>query len=499
MGIFGHLKKALGDGSITPSAPAVPAGNPPTERSIYQSRQNFGVNFGSLFVLEKYIFGDMYIDGANAELEAISNYVKKNGVEATRNKMEQHWVNYCADSDWEWLKEKGIQSIRIPIGYWTVNGAQFTRGTHFEHVYQVYSNAWNILKTNYIEKAKQYNISVLVDLHALPKGANTGDHSGETFKEPGFWNDHKSIDLAVGVCGFIANDLKGYDNVSGIQIVNESVFSNSPTGQERYYTKACNEIRKYNSDVPIIISDGWWPKQWVEFLEKESHGNIGSLGVVIDDHIYRCFSDDDKCKRVEDIINDLESSVIPEGAPNADFIIGEYSCVLDSQSWNNSHGSNRDDLVKRYGNKQAEVFRKKAKTGTYFWTFKFQHGDGGEWGIVPMINRGCIPPRQVRTREPTKEDFDNAFNNIFEQHKGYWLNQNPNEKYEFWRYQEGFVTAWSDSVAFLKMDNSRIGRVVAWSYSRRLEHIKARGKSKFLWQWDAGFFEALDKFDECFF
>lgn len=498
MGLFGHLKNALNNGSIKDSAPAAPVGGPPTERSIYQSRQNFGVNFGSLFVLEKYIFDEMYVEGGNAECEAIASYARKNGIDATRTKMENHWLNYCSDSDWEWLKSKGIQSIRIPIGYWTVNGGQFTRGTNFESISGVYVNAWNILKDKYINKAKQYNISILVDLHGLPKGANTGDHSGETFKEAGFWNDHKAIDLAVDVCAFIANDLKNYDNVSGLQIVNESVFSNNPSGQERYYRKASNEIRKYNQDIPIIISDGWWPKQWIDFLSRESNGNIGSLGIVIDDHIYRCFSDDDKRKRVEDITNDLPNSVIPEAADNADFIIGEYSCVLDTQSWNNSGNANRDELVKNYGNKQTEVFKRKAKTGTYFWTFKFQNGDGGEWGIVPMIDRGCIPPRNTNLREPSKEDFDNIFNNIFQQHQNYWLSQNPNEKYEFWRYQEGFITAWSDSVAFLKLDNSRIGRVVAWSYARRMEHTKARGNSRFLWQWDAGFFEALNKFEEHF-
>jgi aryl-phospho-beta-D-glucosidase BglC (GH1 family) len=496
MGLFGDIKKAMGNSqSISPAAPAAPPGQAPTERAIYQSRQNFGVNFGSLFVLEKYIFDEMFIDGAGVELDAIKNYVNKNGIAETRNKMEQHWLNYCSDNDWAWLKEKGIQSVRIPIGYWIVSGGLFTKGTSFESISSVYINAWNIFKQHYIEKAKAYQISILVDLHALPKGANTGDHSGEWFNEAGFWRDNHTIDLAVSICTFIARDLKNYDNISGIQIVNESVFDNDAVGQKKYYTQAINAIRYENLDVPVVISDGWWTDQWIKFLNKSSKGNSGNLGIVIDDHIYRCFSADDKKKRVEQIINDLHHTVLNGLSEEADILIGEYSCVLDTHSWDNSKGVSRDEKVREYGNRQVEIFKDKAKAGFYFWTYKFQNGDGGEWGLCPMIDRGCIPTRNSFASLPSQQDFDAIFNEAFQNHINYWRSQNPNEKYEFWRYQEGFITAWNDAATFANFNNSRIGRIVAWKYTRRDEHIKARGNNRFLWQWDAGFQEALDRFN----
>lgn len=498
MGFFHHLKETFSDNSsVTPSSPAAPLGGPPNEKSIYQSRQNFGVNFGSLFVLEKYIFDEMYIDGASVELDAIKNYVNKFGIDNTRAKLEQHWLNYCTDNDWAWLKNHGIQSIRIPIGYWAIADGYFTPGTSFEKISLVYSNAWKIFKQYYIEKAKQYQISILVDLHALPKGANTGDHSGEWFKEAGFWNDSNSINRAVDICSFIAKDLKQYDNISGIQIVNESVFSNEPKGQENYYIKAINAIRKENLDIPIVISDGWWADQWVKFLNKISNNNLGSLGVVIDDHVYRCFSDDDKNKNVDEIINNLESTVLAGLSSAADFIIGEYSCVLDSETWNKSKNVNRDNKVREFGNKEIQIFKQRANTGSYFWTFKFQHGDGGEWGLVPMINKAAIPPRNTRVNLPSEDTFNRIFNENFQNHINYWKSQNPNEKYEGWRYQEGFITGWNDALSFAKFDNSRIGRITSWTFARRSEHIRARGNSKFVWQWDAGFYEAISRFNSC--
>lgn len=493
--MFDHLKQKLGVSSITPSAPAAPRGAAPNSRSIYQSRQNFGVNFGSLFVLEKFIYDEMFIDNATVELDAILNNINRNGMDNTRNQMENHWKMYCSDDDWNWLRENGVQSIRIPIGYWTVNGGYFAKGFSFERVSPIYQNAWKIFIDYYVKKAQAYNISILVDLHAVPKGANTGDHSGEVFSRAGFWNDSHAIQRAIDVVSFIARDLKQYDNISGIQIVNESSFDNEAKGQKYYYSEAINAIRKEDKDIPIMISDGWWADQWVKFLANKSSGDIGTLGVVIDDHVYRCFSDDDKKKSVDQIITDLNSSVLTNLSYGADFIIGEYSCVLDGSTWNKSQGCNRDDKVREYGNKEIALFNQRAKTGSYFWCYKFQHGDGGEWGFRPMVSRGCIPCRKTRIdRLPNQTDYENYLNTAFESHSNYWNSQNPKEKFEHWRFKEGFITGWADCLEFAKFQNSRIGRVVAWQTARRNEHVRARGNSRFVWQWDHGFQEALNLF-----
>lgn len=494
MGFLDDIKRAVKGESLTQALPAAPLGKEPSVKSIYQSRQNFGVNFGSLFVFEKYIFDDIFIDNTSFELDAIKALIKRDGSESTRLKLEKHWKSYCSDEEWNWLKQRGVQSIRIPIGYWVVNNGNFTKGTSFEKVREVYQNAWNILKSHYIEKAKDYKISVLVDLHALPKGANTGDHSGEKFEEPGFWSSHDAIKLAVEVCRFMGQDLQQYDNVSGIQIVNESVFDEQAKGQMKYYTKAINAIRDVNGEVPIIISDGWWPDQWVKFLEEKTNKKIGASGVVIDHHVYRCFSENDRSKTPDAIINELNGSVLSGLSAEADFIIGEYSCVLDTNTWKKCNVK-REDKVQEFGQRQSQIFKERAKTGYYFWTFKFEHGDGGEWGFKPMIERSCIPSRPVSIQTPLQNDYENIFNEHYRNHQTYWQSQNPQESYEFWRYREGFVTAWADAVAFARFDNSRIGRVVAWKQARLEEHIRARGDSKFIWQWLAGFHEALSYFN----
>lgn len=491
--MFDKLKKSGWFGGSIPACEFdTPIGSKPSEKTIYQYRQNFGVNFGSLFVLEKYIYGDMFIENTGVELDAIKKCVKKDGVDKTREKLENHWNTYCTDDDWRWLKSKGVQSVRIPIGYWMVDGAKFADGTSFDKLSKVYVNAWNILIEKYIKKAAQYHISILVDLHAVPKGANTGDHSGEKFTKPKFWDSSKWISHTCTMLSFMAKELAKYDNVSAIQVVNEAPFYDDPSYPGKYYRNAIQKIREENTTIPIVISDGWWPGGCVNWLNK--YGGSGKLGVVIDDHVYRCFSDEDKQKCAGDLISGLEHTVLPDNVGDqADFIIGEYSCVLDSQTWDKTQ-DDRSEKVKEYGRKQVETFKTKADTGCYFWCYKFQYGDGGEWGFRPMVESGSIPTRNESVSLPSDGQFQDTLNNLLSQHEQYWNSQNPNEHYEHWRYKEGFTTAWQDCMEFAKFDNSRIGRICAWKEGRRNQHIQSKGSSGFLWEWDQGFQKALDIF-----
>lgn len=490
---------AIDKESLRAAGPAAPVGKPPTKKAIYQNRYNFGVNFGSLFVLEKFIFDKFFIDDTNTELDAIKAYQEKNGSETTRKDLEDHWNNFVTDQDWQWLKSKGVTAVRIPIGYWHVNGGLFASDTDFSSVAGLYKNAWVIFK-NIVRQAKEHEIGVLVDLHALPGGANTAEHSGCSLKKADFWKTKKYEKIALSILEFLADDLKNEENLVGIQIVNESEFDNTAASQKHYYTKAVKHIRKINKEIPIVISDGWWADQWVKWVtENEQDLKNQSVGVVIDDHVYRCFSDSDKAKSPEQIIKDLDGDLLTNLSGEADIIVGEYSCVLDGASWDKA-GGDRNQLVKQYGNELSRLFFQRARAGSYFWTFKFEHGDGGEWGFVPQVETGAIPSRPTQvTKLPSDDEVNKILENELNQHSQYWDNQNKNEKYEHWRYKEAFITAWSDAKEFSNFNGSTIGRLSAWKSARRNEHINHRNNSKFLWEWDQGFDKAISVFHQVAF
>lgn len=437
----------------------------PTRQQILRYRRQFGVNFGSLFLQEKFIF-DRFFGPYGTEFEGMSQYLSDHGLEQTKQDLEQHWRSYANDDDWHWLKDHGVTTIRVPLGYWHV-GEQFTTGTPFEKLARVYKAAWPVFK-ELVQKANEYDIGVIFDLHSLPGGANTAEHSGIPLKAAGFWTSHPYQTLALELLSFVAQELKPFENVTGIQVVNEAEFSNDAKHQKRYYSNVIKTIRAIDHSVPLIISDGWWTGQWCEWVQK----NCPS-GVIIDAHVYRCFSDSDKNKSAERITNDLDDDCLKD--VTVDVIVGEYSCVLDGQTWDK--GGDRDQLVKRYGQKQSQLFHQRA-LGSFFWTYKFQHGDGGEWGFRPMVERGCVGAYKV--------EIGGDLDKLYAEHCQYWDSQGGN--YEHWRYKDGFTRGQRDAEAFAKFGSAVGSR--AWIQSRLHEHIKEKGKGQ-VWEWEQGYKRAV--------
>lgn len=475
-------------------------GDNPTKREIYQSRNNYGVNIGSCFVNEKWIFDNIFIEDTDCELAAVKASIKKLGKKDAQKKFEDHWSGFMSNDDWKWLQDQQVTSVRVPLGYWHIDGGAYTKGTKFEDYASNYAHAWKIFKSHFIEPAAKHNISVLVDVHGLPGGANGADHSGEkTSGSADFWEDFSAQLLILDAFKFIAKDLKGYENIAGIQVVNESEWSDDAKRQKQFYAAAINLIREEDDEIPVIISDGWNPHQWVHWVQ-EKQSKTGYLGIVVDHHVYRCFSDDDKNKSPQKIITDLQNDVLTnlnDDGKGVDFMVGEYSCVMDGQSWDKEGANNhRDQLVIDYGNKQVDVISKKATFGSYFWTYKFQSGNGGEWDFKTMSDKGAIksPLNTKGKNAPDKSKFEEILERSYKSHSEYWDNANSKEKYEHERYKDGFNAAWADSIQFFKFDNSLIGRKEAWKLANLEQHKKEKGDLKHVWEFEQGYDAGLAEF-----
>ena len=490
MGIVNRLKQQFEHPHIVNPAKALHVARPPSPiksqadtsidaRTIYRNRFNNGVNLGSLFVLEPWIFDSKLNEfGGNCELEHINNICQKTSPNDAIQRLQNHYTEYINRIDWKWLSDVAhVTALRVPVGYWHVNNGFFTDGLPFQPLKQIYeqSKPWDMLKS-LIEKANQYNIGILVDIHGLPGGANTDSHSGETSGNACFFSTSKYVNTMIeNVIPFIVSDLSlRYENIIGIQVVNEAKFDE----------KAIRTINQIDPGLPIVISDGWWPQQWADWLEKKKFDTL----VVIDSHVYRCFSDEDKSQSAEQIINNLSQSVnFP--ANKADFVVGEFSCVLDEQTWSKTNGD-RQEWAKKFGNEQINVFRNVASWGWFFWTLQFQWGDGGEWGFVPQVNNGAIP---VRNKSSISID-PVRIQEIISEHVKYW--NGKGDRFEHERFEAGIKQAAEDIQNFDHFDHSRIGRIRSWMITRRAQHIQQYGDSEFIWEWEQGYQRGISEFNQ---
>lgn len=159
--------------------------------------------------------------------------------ENARAVLEHHWDTFITRSDLEYLASIGINTVRLPIGYWNL-GPVFCQGTDFEPVGDVYRNSWlRILRT--INWAAELDIGVLVDLHGAPGSQNGQSHSGISTGKANLFNDPYNIRKTIDILVYLAQQFATVTNVVGIQILNEPVNVKQLTSFCRWFLYGCFE------------------------------------------------------------------------------------------------------------------------------------------------------------------------------------------------------------------------------------------------------------------
>lgn len=155
--------------------------------------------------------------GAQAsELDIASGWGSVAGAQAV---LERHWDTFITESDFQYLAGIGINTVRLPIGYWTL-GPTFTDGTAFEGVAQAYTNCWpRVVRA--INQAARSNIGVLIDMHGAVGSQNGQPHSGISDGQTHLFDDPDNMDKTIAALKFMMGQLSSVNNVVGIQILNE--------------------------------------------------------------------------------------------------------------------------------------------------------------------------------------------------------------------------------------------------------------------------------------
>jgi len=354
-------------------------------------------------------------------------------------------------------------------------------------------------------------------MHALPGGANGDIHSGTSSGRAELWGNQANLDLAQRCLVFMAQEVRGgLDGVVGIQLCNEAV-TGAP-GMYQWYDSVISAIAQVDPSIPVYISDAWDLNTALNYVDgKNRTTNINTWNpTVVDTHKYYTFSDADKAQSPQQIIaripgelNELtgkEGDVFTHGA--AQLIVGEYSCVLDGQTWSRVSPADKPGLVQQFGRAQSQRWQQKAG-GSYFWTYKMDWMDGGEWGFAEQTkNANILPPPNlllsaddVRARADTaqaqrQQRKDAATAN----HTNYWNSTAPGATFEHWRFGAGWDVGFSDALAFfvVKVDGGlqgpgadKIGCLDLWVRKREAESGQA---GQFVWEWEQGFRQGVGDF-----
>lgn len=152
----------------------------------------------------------------SAEIDIASGW---GSVENARAVLERHWDTFINQTDFDYLAKIGINTVRLPIGYWSL-GPTFVTGTPFEPYASVYTNAWpRVVRA--VNMAAQSGIGVLVDVHGAIGSQNGQSHSGISDGQTRLFNSTTYMDKTFEMFMFLADQFQNVTNIVGIEILNE--------------------------------------------------------------------------------------------------------------------------------------------------------------------------------------------------------------------------------------------------------------------------------------
>ena len=356
-------------------------------------------------------------------------------------------------------------------------------------------------------------IGVLLDMHALPGGANKDAHSGSSTGKAALWGSASHRALATRAVLFVAHELAAgkVPNAVGLQLCNEAAWG--AAGMYDFYAATIAAVAEVSAAIPIYVSDAWRLDEAVAWAARHNAPFSRANLAVVDTHRYYTFAAEHRKRAPHELLACIPTELAPLAASSrgsvidngaAPLFIGEYSCVLDEQTWARADAERRPALTAELGARQLD--RTYAHTGgSAFWTLRMDWMDGGGWGFVAMTKKGAIRAPEMMWLERARvdvlvaeaegkraEERDRAVGG----HCSYWEREAPRKKFEHWRFEWGWDVGWADAVGFFtgrKMlgggntGADRIGQLDGW-LRKRLGEI---GPGEFMWEWEQGFRQAV--------
>ncbi|PQV64318.1 glucan 1,3-beta-glucosidase [Abditibacterium utsteinense] len=323
-----------------------------------------GVNLGAWLVLEKWMSPSLF-----ANTEASDEY-SLSQIPGGRERIEHHRETWISEADFRWIAEYGLDAVRIPIGFWTLQEAKPYLGAarHLQNAFD-----W----------AQKYDLKVLLDLHGAQGSQNGWEHSGRS-GEIG-WTKPENRAASLQTLSMLADKYGAHPNLWGLELLNEPRYDVSLDILREFYTSAYKTLRpKLPASVAIVIHDAFRAGAWQGFAPAPEFSNV-----VLDTHLYQTFTESDSkrtpLEQVQFALNRREEIERLKSGPW--LIVGEWSLTLPWGAMKTQTPLQRDATRLAYAGAQLLCFE--TSHGWFYWSYKTE--SGGEWSFRDCVKQGWMP------------------------------------------------------------------------------------------------------------
>lgn len=331
-----------------------------------------GVNLGSLFVLENWLADDVMSSWGcptTSEFDCVSAL----GQTQANIDFQSHWGTWITADDFTLMVEYGLNTVRIPIGYW-MYAAIVDSSEHFPQG-----------GIDYLDKVVGYasdtGIYVILDLHGAPGAQSTDADTGQLNPNPGFYDSY-NYNRTYSFFEFMTNRIHtntAYSTVGMVMLVNEpertwdttdypNAVSNAQSMRETYYPTAWTTIRDTESSLSIAASNQ------LHIQMMDALWSSGDPKEYLPDLTFAAYDDHEYVKYAANLAVTKEAymaySCADDRSGNWPVIVGEWSLSVDtSVQWTSAWDpATNIDWYKQWWAAQVLAYEKQA--GWVFWTWK---------------------------------------------------------------------------------------------------------------------------------
>lgn len=310
-----------------------------------------GVNLGGWLVLERWMTPDLF-----KGTEAVDEYtfMQTNGA---RDKLRQHQKSFITEDDFRWISQNGLNAVRVPVGYWILEGDGPFRPC-------IGRLDWAV------KMAQKYQLDLLICLHGAPGSQNGNDHSGRKGSADWF-RDTQAQQTTIAVLRQLAERYRDAPSVWGIELLNEPDPKPFNRTLKKFYRAAYREIAKvgrlglavvyHDAFRPRLLSGVLWPyRDFPVYLDHHwYHFSIPRwLQPYIPFWLYYPYLR-------------LKKFTLRDVSKAQPVIVGEWNGIIGGEKLRTYPKSEHNALIARHLEVQFDVFSEVA--GWFYWNYKTQH------------------------------------------------------------------------------------------------------------------------------
>lgn len=327
-----------------------------------------GINLGGWLVLEKWMTPSVFADTI-----AVDEYTYCYGAPAKQlQRLKQHRDTFITEADFAWIAQRGLQAVRLPVGYWSFGGIKPYQPCA-EYIEQAF--AW----------AAKHSLKVLLSVHGAPGSQNGQDHSGRS--GPIEWHVTEThLEQTLAFVHELSDHYGDHPSLWGIELLNEPMPVIPKRYLKGYYQLAYDIVRTAAATgCRVVISDGFKPRRFKRVLKPALYPNS-----YIDTHQYQVFTDKHRDMDIAGHLSFTAGRVRKDLAKMARYhpvLVGEWSAALDERSLAGLSPVQRDIAYRAYASAQLSVYEQTA--GWFYWSYKTE--DEGPWSYRAAVAKGWLP------------------------------------------------------------------------------------------------------------